>query len=80
MNTETSEKILTTAERAYETIKRNLRKFRKAHPDKMAASCKKYMDTIKTDPVRHAKMLETRKLYYHNVVVPKKILKKLNQQ
>jgi len=81
MNNEINEKILTTAERAYETIKRNLKNFRKAQPEKMAESCKKYMITIKKDPERLIIHLEKRKNYYYNVVVPrKKLLQQRNQQ
>ena len=50
--------------------------YRKLNPKKMSENCKRYNEKVKANPESYARLLESKKQYYHNVVKPRKELLK----
>ena len=57
--------------------KRSHQKYQKAHPEEMKLNCKLHNEKVKTNPESYARLLESKKQYYYNIVKPRKELFKI---
>ncbi len=74
METSRTELILTVGERFYSNHKKRVTNYQKANPDKMHAKCKAYNERIKEErPEKYEQVLESKRIYYWDVVKPKRI-------
>ena len=63
---------LTPAEKMYKSHLRHVKEYQKRNPEKMKEKCKRYVEKRKNDQVRYTVHLEKRRLYYKEVLKPKK--------
>ena len=72
INPPTSNPELQKLEMFYERHKKSVKKWRDKNKDTLKDKQKTYMENLRNDPERYKAHLEKRRIYYNNIVLPRK--------